>query len=323
METSRIRPPKGKFWPDTFFARKTTQRVPNQDLRGKNILLTGGTDGIGRVAAERFVQMGANLCVLGRDPDRTQRVVSELSATPNTGEISKVLCDLSLLDQVRRAAAQVLEAYEQIDLLINCAGTNVPERRVTPEGYEFNFVVNYLAPFLLTELLVPRLKANPQARILHLTSAAQEVAKLDFDDLHSEKKWTMLGSYAQAKLCLIMHGQDLAKRLKGSGVTCNALNPGFIQSKLSGGHTKGLAGLFSKIFGRLAAPTWVGGERIVAAVLGSEYQQVSGKFIYEDMLLEPNPLALDEKNVDRLMQVSRELIEPWQSEAPRVQSKDA
>jgi len=170
-----------------------------------------------------------------------------------------------------------------------------------------NFAVNYLGPFLLTELLLEKIKATPNACIIHLTSATQETAKLLFDDLHLENnKWSLFKSYAQAKLCLLMHGRDVAVRLEGSRTSINCLNPGYIRSNL-GRHTKGLERLFSVIFGRLATPTWVGGERIIAAALDSKYQSVSGKFIYEDMLLDPNPLALDDANVDKLMEISREI----------------
>jgi NAD(P)-dependent dehydrogenase (short-subunit alcohol dehydrogenase family) len=298
--------PTGKFFLDTFFARKTMEKVTNQDLTGKMVVFTGGTDGMGRAALNRFVEMGADICLLGRNPQKTKRVADELLLEGKGGQVSIVECDLGSLEQVRRAAREVLERCQRIDYLINCAGINASTRQLTPDGYEMNFVVNYLGPFLLTELLLERTKTTPDARILHLTSATQEVADLKFDDLQSEKKWSMLSSYAQAKLCMIMHGRDLATRLEGSGVTVNSLNPGYIQTNLSR-YSKGMEGLFTKLFGGLAAPTWVGAERIVAAVLEDKYQNVSGKFIYEDMLLAPNPQALVDEDVTHLMQVSRQM----------------
>ena len=205
------------------------------------------------------------------------------------------------------AASVVPRECDRIDYLINCAGLNFAERTLTPDGYELNFVVNYLGPFLLTELLLGRIKATPNARIIHLASATQEVAKLFLDDLQLEHhKWSMLNSYAQAKLCLIMHGRDVATRLEGSTASIHSLNPGYISTNIVR-HARGLEGVFTTLFGGLAAPTWVGGERIVAAALDSRYEGVSGKFIYEDMLLEPNPLALDDGNVARLMTISRQL----------------
>ncbi len=299
--------PFGKFLFDTFLARKTTPKVPNQDLTGKMVVFSGGTDGMGRIAVERFAEMGADICLLGRNTAKTEKVIKELRAAEHKGQFTSVKCDLGDLGQVRNAASEVLDRYDRTDYLINCAGLNFPDRALSPDGYEMNFAVNYLGPFLLTELLLEKIKATPNACIVHLTSATQEIAKLFLDDLHLEKnKWSLIASYAQAKLCLLMHGRDVAARLTGSGTSINCLNPGYIRSNL-GRHTKGLERVFNVMFGKLAAPTWVGGERIIAATLDSKYEGVSGKFIYEDMLLAPNPLALDDANVAKLMEISREL----------------
>jgi len=302
-----VKRPSGKLWLDTFLARKTTPKVLDQDLTGKMVVFTGGTDGMGRIAVERFAEMGADICLLGRNVPKTENVLEELRKTGHKGRFTSVKCDLGDLGQVRNAASEVLNRCDRTDYLINCAGLNFSERTLSPDGYEMNFAVNYLGPFLLTELLLEKVRVTPNACIVQLTSATQEAARLFLDDLHLENnKWSMLNSYAQAKLCLLMHGRDVAVRLEGSSASINCLNPGYIRSNL-GRHAKGLEHLFGVMFGRLAAPTWVGGERIIAAALDSKYEGVSGKFIYEDMLLAPNPLALDDANVDKLMEISRKL----------------
>ncbi len=300
--------PFGKLWLDTFLSRKTTPKVPSQDLTGKTVVFTGGTDGMGRIAVERFAEMGADICLFGRNIPKTEKVIGELRTTGHKGQLTSVQCDLSDLGQVRNAASEVLDRCHRIDYLINCAGLNFPERTLSPDGYEMNFAVNYLGPFLLTELLLEKIKATPHSCIIHLTSGTQEAAKLFLDDVHLEKnKWSLFKSYAHAKLCLLMHARDAAVRLEGSQTSINCLNPGYIHSNLDRYTRQGLERLFGAMFGRLAAPTWVGGERIVAAALDSKYEGVSGKFIYEDMLLAPNPLALDDANVDKLMEISRKL----------------
>jgi len=298
--------PTGRFWLDTFLARKTTDRVPNRDLTGTTIVFTGGTDGMGRIAVDRFAEMGAGICLLGRNPHKTRRVLDDLTAAGHRGPFSIVECDIGSLDQVRGAADQVLARHERIDYLINCAGANAPERRLSADGYEMNFAVNYLGPFLLTELLLERVGATPSARIVNLASATQEVARLNLDDLQLEAGWSMLQSYARAKLCMIMHGRDVARRLEGSGVTVNCLNPGYIRTNPSRG-TRGFERLFVPLFSNLAAPAWVGGERILAVALGGDYEGVSGRYIHEDMLLDPNPLARDDAKVARLMDISRRM----------------
>ncbi|WP_107496278.1 SDR family NAD(P)-dependent oxidoreductase [Thalassobius sp. I31.1] len=301
-----MKQPTGKLWVDTFFARKTAHKYPKQDLTGKTVIFTGG---MGRLAVERFAQMGADICLIGRSLQKTMDIINEMQLTGYKGKFHAIQCDLGDLTQVRGAAGDVSQRYGKIDFLINCAGVNLATRSLSPDGYEVNFSVNYLAPFLLTELLLDRIKATPNGRILHLASATQEVAKLHLDDLNLEQNpWSMLASYAQAKLCVIIHGHDLAERLEGSDVTINSLNPGYIRSNLTR-HVKGFERVFTSLFGRLAAPTWVGAERIVAAALDPRYQAASGAYIYEDMLLSPNPIALDGEKRAQLMQISREMTQ--------------
>ncbi|MCY4261185.1 MAG: SDR family NAD(P)-dependent oxidoreductase [Rhodobacteraceae bacterium] len=301
--------PTQHIWIDTFFPRQSTDRVPDQDLTGTMIVLTGGTDGMGRVAAERLASMGADICLMGRNMAKTQRVIADLKAAGHEGNLLTVACDLGSLDSVRKAAADILEACPRIDLLINCAGANIMNRQCTAEGYEMNFVVNYLGPFLLTELLLERVTQAPAARIINVTSATQAKAHLDFADLHRETGWTLFSTYAQAKLCMIIHTRDMAARLNESGitgVTVNSLNPGYIQSNLSR-DSKGWVNIFVRLFNHRAAPTWVGGERIVAMALGKKYEDLSGAYIYEDVQASPNPEALDTVKAARLLDLSYEM----------------
>ncbi|BDY05263.1 SDR family NAD(P)-dependent oxidoreductase [Ferrimonas sp. YFM] len=298
--------PSGNLWIDTFFARKSTDRVPDQDLRGKTVVFTGGTDGLGRIALERLASMGADIVLVARTSKKSALVHTEIKLKGYAGEVSTVACDLSSLDSVRQAASAILERCGNIDLLINCAGANLAERMLSPEGYELNFVVNYLSPMLLTELLLERVKSTPEARIINVTSGTQQYGHVDLNDLHREQKWSTFASYAQAKLCMIMHAGDVAERLQGSDVTINCLNPGYIKSNI-GRHLKGAERMFNVFFGGLAAPSWVGGERIVAAALGEEYRGVSGKFIYEDTLMAPNPETQDTGKVIRLLSQSFEM----------------
>ncbi|MDE0003136.1 MAG: SDR family NAD(P)-dependent oxidoreductase [Rhodospirillaceae bacterium] len=269
--------PTGRFWIDTFFARKSTAMVLGRDLAGKTVVFTGGTDGMGRAAVERLASMGADICLLGRNMAKAQRVVSDLREAGRKAQFPIVECDLGSLDSVRKAASDILGQCVRIDLLINCAGANVADRKLSPEGYEMNFAVNYLGPFLLTELLLERVRATPSARIVNLTSGTQKMGRLDFDDLHRERKWSLFATYAQAKLCMIMHSRDVAGRLENSGATINCLNPGYIRSSLTR-DAKGWESVFVTLFGRLAAPTWVGGERIEVFALIPVDLRIPGLF---------------------------------------------
>ena len=280
------------------------EKVPYHDLRGKVVVLTGATDGMGRVAAERFAEMGADLNVLGRNPGKTSAVVEELRERGHSGRVDSFQCDLASFQSVRDAAEEVLRARDHIDFLINCAGINAYERRETVDGVEMNMAVNYLGPFLLTESLFERIKSTPSSRIVNVTSATQSYGHLNFDDFNVETEWSMFKAYAQAKLCMIMHTRALAHRLSSRTATAVSLNPGFIHTNLLRG-SLGLASLFKWMSPYIAAPAWVGAERIVLAALN--FGTFSGDYIYEDEIMLPNPEALDDQSVDKLMQISRKI----------------
>ena len=295
----------GYPWFDTFFARKTMEKVPPHDLRGKVVVLSGATDGMGRVAADRFAEMGADLLVLGRNRGKTRNVVKELLDAGHPGNIESFYCDLSSLQSVRGAAEEVLGACDKIDFLINCAGINNYERQNSVDGLEMNMAVNYFGSFLLVELLLPRMKVTPSSRIVNVTSAMQLYGHLNFDDLNVETDWSMFKAYAQAKLCMIMHTRDISHRFCDKNPKAVSLNPGFIHTNLLR-DSSGLAGIFKLMSPYIAAPAWVGAERIILAALDSTSN--SGDYVYEDEVLLPNPEALDDQAVDELMKISRKVV---------------
>ncbi|MCY4195158.1 MAG: SDR family oxidoreductase [bacterium] len=272
----------------------------DRDLTSKTVVFTGGTDGMGRVAVELLCGMGAKVVLLGRNEAKGQAIMDELGSL-----VEFVHCDLSSLASVRGAAATVLSDCPSIHVLVNNAGVNAGERQVTEEGFELHWVVNYLGTFLLTSLLVDRLKASAPARIVNVSSAMEAFGHVRFDDLQLEHGFTTGKAYSQAKLALNMFTLDLSRRLEGSGVTANALNPGFINTNLLR-DLKGTQALFGRPMMRLlASPPLVGADRIVRLAVSSAYDEVSGQFVYEDKARLPNKEALDEKIVERLMEASR------------------
>jgi NAD(P)-dependent dehydrogenase (short-subunit alcohol dehydrogenase family) len=279
--------------------------IPDADkqLQGKTIVFTGGTDGMGRVAAQMLFEMGASLVLLGRDAEKGDRIVAELRESGGEGTARFVVCDLSSMASVRASAAQVLDLCPRIDVLVNCAGANVATRKITPEGFEANWAINFLGPFLLTNLLCERLVHSAPARIVNLSSATEAMGHLQFDDLSFEDGFTVEAAYAQAKLAINAFTVDLSRRLQGTGVTVNALNPGFIQSNLLREHT-GFRALARPMMRAVASPPEVGADRIVRLAVSSEFDGVSGEFVYEDAIRPPNAEALDPAVVARLMQES-------------------
>jgi len=202
-------------------------------MTGKTVLITGGTGGIGRATAVRLASMGARVGITGRDLGRTQRAAAEIASESANGTVDAFGADMSSQTEVRRLAAEVLAAYPRLDVLINNVGGFWSHRHVTADGLEHTFALNHLAPFLLTSLLLDRLKASAPARIVTVSSGAQSMGAIDFDDLMSERKYSGQRAYNQSKLANVMFTYELARHLSGTGVTATALHPGMTSTSFS------------------------------------------------------------------------------------------
>ena len=192
---------------------------------GKTALVTGATDGVGRVVAKRLGEDGWQVLVHGRDRGRGERVVAEIKDAGGTADF--LTADLASLAEVRRLAGSVQQATPRLDLLINNAGigSGGPQgtRQTSADGYELRFVVNYLAGFLLTHLLLPLVRTSTPARIVNVSSLGQQA--IDFADVMLTRGYSGSRAYCQSKLAQIMFTIDLARELDGSGITVNALHP--------------------------------------------------------------------------------------------------
>jgi len=200
------------------------------EMQGRVCVITGGTAGIGRATAVALAKLGASVVVLGRSRERGKHARAEIARESGNDKIAFVSVDLAVQADVRRAAAEVLAAHPKIHVLINNAAVLLPKREITVDGVERMFATNYLAHFLLTNLLLDRLKASPPARIVTVANLIPG-AKLDLDDLNLEKgKFSSFGVLRPSKLALILFTRELAKRLAGTGVTANVLEPGLAKT---------------------------------------------------------------------------------------------
>jgi len=195
-------------------------------MAGKFVLITGGTGGIGKATAMGLAGLGAQVAITGRDLPRAEAAAADIRRTTGNPDVAPFAADLSSQVEVRGLAAAVLDAYPRLDVLVNNVGGSWATRHVTADGLERTFAVNHLAAFLLTNLLLDRLKASAPARVVMVSSAAQSSGRIDFDDLQGERHYSERKAYPQSKLASLMFTYELARRLEGTGVTANVLHPG-------------------------------------------------------------------------------------------------
>ena len=207
-------------------------------MTGKTCVLTGATSGIGRETAVALAGLGARLALVCRDRGRGEDAVAEIAARTGNRDVVLHLADLSSQRDVRRVAAEILAAHPQIHVLVNNAGVVNLRRTLTEDGLETVFATNHLAYFHLTLLLLDRLRASAPARIVNVASDAHRWGRLDLDDLGNARRYRAMQVYGQSKLANILFTYELARRLAGSGVTCNCLHPGAVGTRL--GHNNGM-----------------------------------------------------------------------------------
>lgn len=204
----------------------------SENMKGKVCLVTGATDGHGRALAGMLAQRGADLVLLGRNPEKcrvTQREIAEQCA----GKAPEILlCDLSSQVEIERTAKEYLASGRRLDVLVNNAGLVTLHRRESADGFELCFAVNYLAMFRLTLGLLPRLRESAPARIVNIGSDSYKVGKIDFDNLMLEESYGLTAAYSNSKLAIVHFTLELARRLEGSGVTVNAVDPGPVASNI-------------------------------------------------------------------------------------------
>jgi len=195
-------------------------------MAGKTVLITGGTSGIGKATAMGLAALGARVAITGRDPERAEAAAVVIRGATGNPAVDGFGADLSSQAEVRRLAAAILATYPRLDVLVNNVGGSWATRHVTADGLEQTFAVNHLAAFLLTNLLLDRLKASAPARVVTVSSNAQARGKIDFEDLQGERNYSEQRAYPQSKLASVMFTYELARRLAGTGVTATVLHPG-------------------------------------------------------------------------------------------------
>jgi len=280
----------------------------NDTMNGKICLVTGATNGIGKATAQALAQMGATVVIVGRNPAKCAAVVSEIKHISGNDAVEALIADLSIMAQVRHVAEQFKAKYQQLHVLVNNAGGTFFKRQVTAEGFEKTFALNHLNSFLLTNLLLDTLKASAPARIVNVASDAHKGAQLDFDDLQSEKSRFSLTAYGRSKLATVVFSYELARRLTGTGVTCNVLHPGLVRT----GFASNLGAVPSAVFGfflRFVGLTpEQGAQTSVYLASSPEVETVTGKYWEKSTVVRSDRAAYDEATWTRLWEVSDTMV---------------
>src|SRR6184192_392464 len=209
---------------------KARTRAGTLTMAGKVVLITGGTGGIGKATAIGLATLGARVGITGRDLARAEQAAADIRAASGNPAVDAFAADLSSQAEVHRLATAVLNAYPRLDVLVNNVGGFWAHRRVTADGLEHTFALNHLAAFLLTNLLLDRLKASAPARIVTVSSDAHTAGHIDFDDLQAEQKYAGQRAYNASKLANVMFTYELARRLRGGGVAATVLHPGVVRT---------------------------------------------------------------------------------------------
>lgn len=216
------------------------------NMHGKVVLVTGGTNGIGKATATGLACMGATVIITGRDPERGAAAVDEIKRASGNEFVDLLLADFGSLAQVRQLADTVQSNYNHLDVLVNNAGVWQTTRTETVDGIETTFAVNHLAPFLFTNLLLPLLRHTAPARIVNVASVGHSYVSLNIDDLEGTRAYNQQRAYNQSKLANVLFTYELARRLQGTSVTVNALNPGWVNTSMTQ-NTGGIAALINTL----------------------------------------------------------------------------
>jgi NAD(P)-dependent dehydrogenase (short-subunit alcohol dehydrogenase family) len=272
-------------------------------MQGKTVIITGATSGIGEVAAIRLAEQGARIIFAARDQKRADDTLAKLKRANPKAEHSFHLADLSLLAEMKRVGAELAREPE-IDVLVNNAGALFNKRQETADGLEMTFAVNHMAYFVITNLLLPKLK--PGARIVTTASNAHRGAKLDFDDLQSRRGYIGFPVYSKSKLANILFNRELARRTP-AGVTANALHPGFVATRF-GDNSGGLMRTVLKIAKPIGAISPEEGAKTIIYLASSpDVANVTGEYFYECKVTMPTKEAQNDADARRLWEISERI----------------
>jgi NAD(P)-dependent dehydrogenase (short-subunit alcohol dehydrogenase family) len=274
-------------------------------MKGKVVVITGATSGIGEVAARRLAAMGARIVLIARDTARGQKTLACLDSSGAGAPHSAYYADLSRISEMKRVAAEIAAAEPRIDVLINNAGALFGTRKATADDLEQTFATNHMAYFVLTLGLRDRLFAASPARVVSTASDAHKGYALDFDDLQATKSYSAIGAYGRSKLCNILFTRELARRWSATGTAANCLHPGFVATRF-GDASGGVLSRVVRLAKTFAISPEKGAETIVYLASSPEVSQ-NGEYFYKCRPATPTAAARDDEAARRLWAESEKI----------------
>ncbi len=275
-------------------------------VRDRVVLMTGATSGIGLAAAIALAGRGARLALVGRDPARTEAAARQVAAAGGARP-ELLFADFGSLAAIRRLAADAEARLPRIDVLANNAGALFTRRQLSADGFEMTWAINHLAPFLLTTLLLDRLRGDAPSRIITTSSVAHKGYQIPFDDLDATARYGAMRRYGETKLANILFTRELARRLAGSGVTANCFHPGFVATNFAR-NNGGLAALAMTLLKPVARTPQKGAETLVWLADAPEVSGISGRYFVDRKQVEPSAAARDDAAARRLWESSERQI---------------
>src|SRR6267143_1751081 len=276
------------------------------NMNGKICLITGGNSGIGKATALGLAKMGATVVIVSRNKEKGETAVTDIIAKSGNKNVELIQADMSSQDSIHKLAEEFRARHEKLHLLINNAGVYLTKRSESEDGLESTFAINHLGPFLLTSLLVDILKASAPSRIVNVTSDAHKGAKIDFDDLQGEKRFSGWQAYGQSKLAMILFTHELAKKLEGTGVTANSAHPGVVRTNFAK-NNGGLVMLGFRFLGIFFISPDSSAKRILYVATSPSLEGVTGKYFTRMHEVRSSPESYDDDAARRLWLVSEQL----------------
>lgn len=276
-------------------------------MKGKICLVTGGNAGIGKYTCIGLAKLGARVVLVARNEEKALKAKQEIIEASQNKDIDVLICDLSSQAAIRKMAQEFKERYERLDVLVNNAGAFYDKLHMSPEGYEMQWAVNHLAYFLLTHLLMDRLQAAENARIVNVSSNSHYQGKIRFDNINFDKgSYGGLRAYEQSKLANVLFTRMLAKKLQKEGITANSLHPGVVKTSIAQKHTGSVFNAlwsFMKVF---AVSEEKGASTSVFLACSKEVEGVSGKFFSNKKVKKESKRAQDDTVAKKLWELSEQ-----------------